>query len=265
MDFGVSTNAYKYAEKFAKLQKAKEAKAKALRDKIPQDIGIKITGKSFRVKPGKNSKVTATDNHSTTSATPKRAAVPQPRIRCTYIPIITTDLKKQAKTNAWERDESGNFTCDSTAQSPSYLPPKATEAETVLFLQGISIALTEQGKLMEDIQDSMDATRELAKARFGSGSEMGAILSLRKVYKWKRMHQHATAERDKTIELFLDVEADLEQARLNPTGGAVEVEIDLEDQRKALKHITESGGSLVGEVPSDEFLGNELRDMVSTN
>ena len=144
----------------------------------------------------------------------------------------------------------GNDSCANIKINYSLLSLEDDEQAVVALLEEITQAIQEQTNRKQNVEKQMSVNFKLAKARYMSGSRMGAILSMRKAHKSKATKAYIAGARFRLIALRKDLQAAMQQGIFD---------IDVAEQRNIMKTILAELTVATTAMPSDEDLLGQLR------
>ena len=124
------------------------------------------------------------------------------------------------------------------------------EQEIVALLKEIKQVIHEQTVRKANVEKQMSSNFKLAKARYSSGSRMGAVLSMRKAHKNKAMKAYIAAARFRLIDLRKQVETGIRKC---------EYGMDVSEHKNIMQEILTELTVVKAPMPSDEDLLAQLR------
>ena len=125
------------------------------------------------------------------------------------------------------------------------------EFAAVAFIKDLDQAIVDETKRKSRIEDKIENIIDLARARYEGGSEIGALLSMRKLHRNRTRKAYLAAARYQLMELRQQIEAEMKKGRFH--------DLDIGMLRsKALEIMGKVKSAEEVPVPTNEDLSREL-------
>lgn len=165
----------------------------------------------------------------------------------------------KSQANAFSTEGNESFT-EVSNTSHSVLVYEANDnISPATLLKEIDLAIEDQTDTRAMLEKQMEATFKLAKARYSGGSEIGAILSMRRVHRNIKIKAYVSAARFQLVQIRKEAETEMETNTL-----------DVSERHANMKQVISTLNVAIIDVlqnkwlPSDEALLREVREMMES-
>ena len=129
------------------------------------------------------------------------------------------------------------------------------------FLEEVKGAIRRKVSREVSLQQNIDTDRILAKARYLSDNERGALLSMRRIHKHTTELQRVAATCAKLLQLQKSLEASMARAARSAAAATGITHVDLGDLQDTLEQILSDFETTEYTRPSDDQLRPHLRKL----